>query len=118
MVCATSQHQRYDKTEPLTGVGVFGVDDGDGRSDRGVVEHGDLVVAGEEARRVVVHVLDQQHDVRLTRPPPSVRRLGHQVVLDLTLTVQHGHGEQLPWEFNRTFHIRENKAESSSGPVS
>lgn len=85
------------KSARRTCVWVCGEKDSDGRVDGRVVEHGDLVVAGGEARRVVVHVLDHQQDVGLTGAAPAVRRLGHQVVLDLPLPVQHRQSEELAW---------------------
>lgn len=94
----------------LTCVWVFGVYDGDRRADGGVVEHGDLVVAGREAGRVVVHVLDQEEDVGLAGATAAVRRLRHQVELDLLLTVQNGQSEQLAW--------RERSDESDPGSAS
>lgn len=76
----------------LTGVWVFGIDDGDGRAHRGVVEHRHLVVAGGELRLVVVHVLHHEPDVGLARSAAAVRRLGHQVELCIRLPVQHSEG--------------------------
>ena len=54
-------------------------------------------MAGGEARRVVVHVLDHQQDVRLAGAPAAIGGLGDQVVLALRLPVQHSQREQLAW---------------------
>lgn len=83
-----------------TNVGVPGVDDGDGRVDGRVIKDGDLVVAGGEARGVIVHVLDHQQDVRLARPTAAVRRFCNQVVLHLRLPVQNRQSEELTWHNN------------------
>lgn len=92
--CTTCSDLR--ETQP-TSVWVLGVYDSDGRSDGRVVKHGDLVVAGGEARWVVVHVLDHQQDVCLTRASPAICRLRHQIVLNHPLPVQHRQSEQLTW---------------------
>lgn len=89
--------KKTQQLQQLTSVWVFGVYNSDGRSDRCVIKYGDLVVAGGEARWIIVHILDHQQDIRLARPPPAIRRLRHQVVLDLLLTVQHSQSEQLTW---------------------
>ena len=83
------------KSAHSTCVWVCGENDSDRRVDSRVVKHGDLIVAGGEARRIVVRVLDHQQDVSLTGAPPAIRRLGHQVVLNLPLSVQHGQSEEL-----------------------
>lgn len=89
---------RQTQQQQLTCVRVLGIHHSDRRADSGVVEHGDLIVAGREAGRVVVHVLDHQQDVGLTGSTPAIRRLRHQVELHVPLTVQHGQREELTWD--------------------
>lgn len=87
--------RRFERQRTLTCVCVGGVHGGNGRAHRRVVEHGDLVVAGGEVRRVVVHVLDHEQDVGLTGPTPAVCRFHHEVELRVRLTIQSSPGEQL-----------------------